>query len=120
MKIDRALVVKKVWLDKILDNGKIWEMRTTKTYVRGVVGLIEAGTGLIVGTTEIVGCAKPIETPENAWSTKKLHQVEYIELLKKWKCPWILKDSKRLDKPIPYDHPQGAVIWVRFDKEIEV
>ena len=52
--MDKGLIVKKEWLDRILDKGKVWEMRTTPTKIRGVVGLIESGTGLIVGEVEIV------------------------------------------------------------------
>lgn len=25
---------------------------------------------------------------------------------------WVLRDARRLEKPVRYDHPQGAVIWV--------
>ena len=26
---------------------------------------------------------------------------------------WPLSDAKRLEKPVPYKHPQGAVKWVK-------
>ncbi|MBQ7307748.1 MAG: hypothetical protein IJW82_04385 [Clostridia bacterium] len=28
---------------------------------------------------------------------------------------WIISDSKRYEKPIPYKHPMDAVIWVNID-----
>ncbi len=57
--MDKALIVKEKWLDLILDgdeNGpKLWEIRGSGTLIRGRVGLIQSGSGLIVGSTEIVG-----------------------------------------------------------------
>ena len=47
--MEKGLIIQKVWLDKIFDEGKTWEMRSTKTKVAGKIGLIEAGSGLIVG-----------------------------------------------------------------------
>ena len=40
--------IKKKYLDRILDNGKVWEMRSSKTKITGRIGLIESGSGLIV------------------------------------------------------------------------
>ena len=53
--MERALIIQKPWVDLILDNIKIWEMRSTKTNVRGKIGLIEAGSGLIVGEAILAG-----------------------------------------------------------------
>lgn len=30
----------------------------------------------------------------------------------KWCWAWVLENAIRYDTPIPYEHPQGAVIWV--------
>jgi len=109
--MERALIVKKVWLDKIFDDGKVWEMRTTRTKVSGRIGLIEAGTGLIIGEVTIDGCYEhPI--PKAKWCIK-YHKIDNLDLLDKWKYAWFLTKPKRYDKPIPYKHPQGAVIWVK-------
>lgn len=108
----RALIVKKEWLDKIFDEGKVWEMRTTRTTIRGKIGLIESGSGMIVGEVELIGCSpKPIP-PDR--SLIVYHKVEDMELIKKWKYAWYLNKAKRYDKPIPYAHPKGAVIWVKL------
>jgi|TARA_R110000851_G_scaffold56073_3_gene131187 hypothetical protein len=110
--VKKGLIIKKVWLDKIFDEGKVWEMRTTKTKVRGKISLIESGSGTIVGEAYLMYCSeKPIS---NHPSQLKFHQVEDAELLKKWKYAWGLGFAKRYDEPIPYEHPQGAVIWVNL------
>ena len=108
----KGLIIQKVWLDKIFDEGKTWEMRSTKTKVTGKIGLIEAGSGLIVGEANLLGCSHIPIKPNDKYFDR--HKVEDVELLKKWKYPWILADAKRYDKPIPYKHPQGAVIWVKL------
>lgn len=108
----RALIIKKQWLDLIFDNGKVWEMRSTKTNIRGTIGLIESGSGLIVGKAELTGCGKPLNE-FTAILTAEFHQVCDLELIKKWKYPWILMGATRYEKPIPYNHPLGAVIWVK-------
>lgn len=110
--MEKGLIIRKIWLDKILDEGKVWEMRSIKTKITGKIGLIEAGSGLIVGEAVLLGCLDtPIE-PNSKYFDK--HKVEDVDLLKKWKYPWLLADAKRYDKPIAYKHPQGAVIWVKL------
>ena len=98
-----------------MDGTKIWEMRGSTSKPKGKIGLIEAGSGLIVGICEHLGSGHPIDSEETAIATKPFHQVEDISKLKKWKYPWFMKDAYRLDQPIPYDHPQGAVIWVNLE-----
>ncbi len=110
--MERALIVRKEWLDKIFDEGKVWEMRSSRTKVRGRIGLIESGSGLIVGEAHLFWCSPdPIEKDPKYI---KQHKVEDLDLLDKWKYAWFLRDIKRYEKPIPYNHPQGAVIWVKL------
>lgn len=114
MIMKRALIIRKPHIDRILDNGKVWEMRSSKTNVKGRIGLIEAGSGLIVGEATLLGCGDPLCNDE-AIRHAKAHQVEDLSLLEKWKYPWFLENPKRYKNPIPYNHPKGAVIWVRLD-----
>jgi hypothetical protein len=111
--VNRALIIKKEWLDKIFDGGKVWEMRSTKTNICEKIGLIEQGTGLIVGECWLTGSRPAIETIEAAFLTKHLHGVEDLSLLERWKYPWGIDEAKRFEQPIPYRHPKGAVIWVK-------
>lgn len=110
--MEKGLIIKKFWLDKIFDEGKVWEMRSTKTKVRGKIGLIESGSGMIVGEAHLLTC---VEVPKDKQEeTINFHKVEDFQLLDKWKWAWLLSRAKRYDKPIPYKHPQGAVIWVNL------
>lgn len=112
--MERALIIKKKWLDKIFHEGKTWEMRSRPTNINGKIGLIESGSGLIMGEAILIGCSS-IPMKANLKYFDK-HKIEDIELLKKWKYPWILSDVKRYENPIPYKHPRGAMIWVKLIK----
>lgn len=114
MIIDRALIVSPYWLELIYDNNKTLELRSRKTTVRGAIGLIASGSGVIGGTTHIIGCRDRL-TAQSARDAYPLHQVDDPELLSKWSVPWELEDSKRLIEPVPYHHPKGAVVWVKLD-----
>ncbi len=115
----KCLIVKKEWLDLILSGEKVWEMRSRMTKVRGRIGLIESGSGLIVGECELTGCSDLSYThPENIQSIYHLkHRVLNPDQLKRWNKAWRVKKAKRYDKPIPYKHPQGAVVWVNVEGE---
>ena len=108
----KGLVVKKYWVDQILDGSKPWEMRSTMTKYRGLVKLIEGGSGTIVGESILVGCHE-VDT-EMAKRTFRYHRVEELALLEKWRYAWVMAEAKRYQTPIPYVHPKGAVIWVNL------
>ena len=59
---ERSLIVKKEWLDLILAGKKPWEMRSTKTKIRGWINLIESGSGLIIGESHLSDCLPAINT----------------------------------------------------------
>lgn len=115
--LERALIVRQPWIGKILNLEKSWEMRSTKTKIRGRIGLIEAGTGLIVGEANLVDCHdQPISRINKVFGIH-LHQVKDQSLLDKWCYAWVLKEVKKYKYPIPYNHPKGAVIWVDLRKQ---
>jgi hypothetical protein len=50
--------------------------------------------------------------------TRKYHGMDADEatlVVDKWDVPWQLSNVKKYEKPIPYKHPQGAVIWVNLE-----
>lgn len=111
----KCLIIKQPWIELILSGKKTWEMRSRPTNIRGRIGLIEQGTGLIVGEAELTDCMESITNFDIGYC-QHLHKIEDIELLEKWHIPWVLENAKRYEKPIPYKHPQGAVVWVNVEK----
>lgn len=113
----RALIVRKQWIDLILSGEKTWEMRSKPTSNKGWIGLIEAGTGLIVGKAFLVsGHEKP--SMDDLICNSDKHRVEDMPLLDKWRYVWQLEQAERFKVPIPYNHPRGAVIWVRLEDQV--
>ena len=110
--LERGLIIRQPHIGKILDGIKTWEMRSKPTNVRGMIALIEAGTGMIVGEAELTDCLEPFEGVEDAMAYQCYHQVDDLGCLKKWRYPWKLEGAVRYETPIPYKHPTGAVIWV--------
>jgi hypothetical protein len=111
MNYDRALIIKKHWLDMIFDEKKTWEIRGHDTKVRGKIGLIESGSGTIAGECWINGS---FEVFDRDSTLECLHGIEDWSHVK-YKKPhaWVISNPVRYEKPIPYKHPRGAVIWVK-------
>jgi hypothetical protein len=56
----RGLLIKEPWIGKILKGLKKWEIRGSKTNIRGTIALIRSGSGLIVGTCDLVDVKGPL------------------------------------------------------------
>ncbi len=52
----KGLIIRKTWIDYILEGKKTWEIRGCKTNIRGQIELIQSGSGLVIGCCEIVDC----------------------------------------------------------------
>lgn len=119
--IQRALIIRQPHIGRILEGLKTWEMRSAPTKIRGKIGLIESGTGMIIGTAEIVGVKTAPRHYKEFALTFTRHRIPFNQrhLIDKWPYAWVLEDAQALDEPIPYDHPKGAVIWVKLDGEAE-
>ena len=111
--ISRALIIKKHWLDLILSGQKTWEMRSRATTITGWIGLIEQGSGLILGKAFLTaGWHRP--SKQELIDNQHLHRVEDLDLIEKWCYAWTIENAQKFEVPIPYLHPKGAVIWVRI------
>lgn len=95
----------------MLAGEKKWEMRSRRTNFRGRFGLIPSGSGHIVGEATLVDCLPALSRSEAEAAFEK-HRIppEEIELLERYRFPWVLQDAEPYDHPIPYSHPRGAVI----------
>lgn len=87
-------------------------MRSSNTKVRGLIGLIEAGSGMIYGECNLKSSRRL--TNEEYISCFEKHKVSDISLLSKWSYAWELEDVLLYEDPIPYNHKRGAVIWVNL------
>lgn len=109
----KALIIKKPWIDYILEGKKTWEIRGSKTNIRGQIELIQSGSGLVVGSCEIIDC-KELTLDDYKNNTDK-HNIKNVEALPyKRTYAWIIANVVRYKEPRMYKHPQGAIIWVNL------
>lgn len=109
--ISHGLIIDEPWISKILSGEKVWEMRSTKTKIRGDIALIKKGSGKIVGTCELFDCLSC--DPNMLHLAINHHCISDRVLFKKWNIAWKLRKAKSIN-PIAYQHKRGAVIWVKL------
>lgn len=119
-KISRGLVIRQPWVDHILRGEKRWELRSRSTTIRGPIALIQSGTGLVVGTAFLEGVIGPLVPGQFEQATEEGHVVgtELQAVAYPKLYAWVLSGARPLPRPLPYDHPQGAVIWVRLSEAV--
>lgn len=108
----KGLIIKSPHIENILDGKKVWELRGSDTKIRGRIALIKSGSKTIVGYANLVGSSGPC-------SPAALELSEHLHLAKgatKYKntYAWHLEKVEKLETPISYSHPQGAIIWVKL------
>jgi hypothetical protein len=119
--VTHGLVIDQPWVGLIADRKKTWEMRTRPTKMRGWIGLIEKGTSTVIGMARLTGSLPALSRQAHHLHFKK-HRVppgsDGRKYHGKYLIPWVLERSFRLPRPVPYQHPSGAVTWVRFGDKI--
>lgn len=111
----KGLVIDEPWIGKILRGEKHWEMRTTATTIRGRIALIRKGSGTIVGSAELVDSIGPLDAIAcRAHRDKHGIPSSRDDALLRWNHAWVLENARPLARPIAYEHPNGAVIWVNL------
>ena len=87
-----CLVVKPPYARQIVTGQKTEEYRSRPTKIRGRIGIIESGSGTIIGDAELYDCTER----DGGW--------EYA---------WHLRGARCYAVPVAYRHPFGAVVWVK-------
>jgi hypothetical protein len=117
----RALLIRRPWVDAILDGTKVWEIRGSGTAIRGAIGLIPSGSGTIAGICEIVDCIGPVTANMFRKNAVKAGMRPTEAQLGRYQntYAWVLAKPRYLKLPVPYRHPRGAVIWVSLGGAVE-
>ena len=111
----RGLIIRSEPIREILAGRKIWEFRSKRTHVRGTIGLIEKGSGTVVGLCELVDCIGPLSLAELRRNRDK-HDIPLSELRtwgdnKETLYAWVLRRARRFTKPARYQHKSGVITW---------
>jgi ASCH domain-containing protein len=115
----KGLISKSPHVENILKGQKTWEIRGCNTKNRGEIALIKSGSGTIVGKCEIIDVIGPIDISTLQKNVDKhcvpLERIEQVLGRYKKAYAWVLSNAYALNKPVSYEHPQGAIIWVNLD-----
>lgn len=118
----KAIVIDEPWVSLITSGQKTWEMRKNGCAHRGTVALIRKGSGHVVGTATVIGSLPPLTTAEAYAAAEDKHRIppERQERARfdGWHTPWVLAEARPLARPVPYRHPNGAVIWVNLEADV--
>jgi hypothetical protein len=116
-----ALIIREPWIGMILSGRKTWEMRSRSTRIRGRIGLIRKGSGLVVGVADIVGCLPPLGAEEFA-SARDRHgvpaEMDEAVLAAGWCIPWVLENVRRLEASVLAGQRSGQVTWVPLAPDV--
>lgn len=114
----RGLIVRDPYASQLLNGQKIWEIRGKPTQIRGKVVIVKAGTGQAFGTANLVRVLGPVELedllgaqelPEDEREDLRRHGLPYRKTY-----AYVFTNPLWFERPISYQHPSGAVTWVRL------
>ena len=111
----KALIIKQPWIDYILEGKKSWEIRGGRTYIRDKIELIQSGSGLVVGSCELIDCKElTLEDYKNNVDKHNIHDIDLLPYKRTY--AWVITNAKRYETPGQYKHPNGAIIWVNLQE----
>ena len=108
------LIVKKQWLDLILDGEKTMEIRgrLCRKEPSTIFLAQSAAGGKIMGSVYLHGSSDPLSSAE--WKALRAqHRVPGPRMYKRTYA-WRLSSAYRFPNPIPYTHKQGSVVWAKM------
>jgi hypothetical protein len=116
----QGLLTRKQWLNMILSGRKTWEIRGNATMTRGRIVLIESGSGTVVGKCDLVDVVGPLSLHQLKANASKIGVEPKVIDGTPYRntYAWVLDSAVRLPRPIPYNHPAGAVIWVKLPPNV--
>lgn len=123
VQLTHGLLIREPWVSHILDGRKVWEIRGCNTKRRGPIALIKSGSLTVVGWCLLDDVVGPL-TSEDMLAASNRHGMPTAEIRQsgmpyRRTFAWVLSEPRRLPSAMPYRHPNGAIIWVRFDSSIQ-
>jgi hypothetical protein len=122
MAITRALLIRHPWIDMILAGQKTWEIRGSRTMIRGSIGLIPSRSGTVAGVCDVIDCIGPLSAEVFRKNAAMAGMTPGEATLGHYRntYAWVLANPRRFTEPVPYRHPSGAVIWVNLDSGVQL
>jgi hypothetical protein len=79
------------------------------------------GNGTVIGVCDVVDCLEPLTAEAYRKNAKRagMRPIEATLGYYRQTYAWVMAKPRYLKRPVPYEHPQGAVIWVCLDDKVE-
>jgi len=119
----RGLIIRQPYAGWIVEGKKIWEIRKSRTRIRGEVLIISNGKA--IGKAELVDVLGPF-TPEELAEHGDKHLVDYPFLRDysngKPLYAWVFKNARKFERPVRVRLKKGVQVWanVELGEEDEV
>jgi hypothetical protein len=91
-------------------------MRKSNCNIRGRIGLIQSGSGTVVGAADVVDSLGPLSYEELAANVDKHQSTPDSLIALGYVYAWVLKDARKFAEPVLYNHPRGAIKWVNLSR----
>lgn len=112
----RGLIVREPWASMIVRGEKTWEIRRTRTKIRGRILIISSG--FAIGSVELVDVIGPLSVEELS-RFEEYHRVnrEMLEEYAKGKelYAWVFANPVKFEEKKRIQIPRGAQMWVRVE-----
>ena len=111
-----AFTIRPKWCQKILHEGKVWEIRgkACSKHLNERICIAESGSGTLVGemTVRESRLISRVELEAN----RHLHMIDDLSIVWYKKIhAWVLEDVRAYREPKPYRRPTGCVDWVDLE-----
>jgi len=108
----KGLLVREPYASLIVEGKKVWEIRKTRTKIRGEILIISNGKAL--GKAELVDVLGPF-TPEELAEHEDKHRAS-LEFLREYSngkplYAWVLKNAEKFERPKEVEMAKGVQIW---------
>lgn len=112
MEKKKGLIVREPYASLIVEGKKVWEIRKTRTRVRGEILIISNGKA--IGKAELVDVLGPF-TPEELAEHEDKHRAS-VSFLREYSngkplYAWVLKNAEKFEKPKEVEMAKGVQIW---------
>lgn len=116
----KGLIVREPFASMIVDGEKVWEIRKSRTKVRGEILILSGGKAL--GEAELVDVLGPFRVEELAKHADK-HRVD-PQFLREYSggkplYAWVLRNARRFDRAKKVKMARGAQVWANVVVEDE-
>lgn len=112
----RGLIIRQPYAGWIVEGKKIWEIRKSRTRIRGEVLIISNGKA--IGKAELVDVLGPF-TPEELAEHGDKHLVDYPFLRDysngKPLYAWVFKNARKFERPVRVRLKKGVQVWANVE-----